>query len=317
MENNLKTHTPPLKTQNSKLKTQNFPKVLAGLATLALLAYLMVSVIAAVVITTPQRTLGRQTPAALGLEYRDVSFPARGGDVTIAGWYLPAETAQRAVVLVHGKDNSRTGWLGRDWGALLAALHGRGVALLLIDLRGHGASGEAHYSFGLNEQRDVLGAVDWLEQQGFQPGRIGVLGVSMGAASSILAAANEPAIGALVADCSYAEILPIIQQEWRSASGLPDAVLPGALLASRLLFGYNIPDARPLDQIGRIAPRPLLLIHGEADALIPVAHAARLHAAAPAAQLWQVPAAAHGESLNTRPREYTERVVAFFEQALR
>lgn len=290
---------------------------LGALAGLALALYLAVASVAALTLTTPRRTLGRETPAAVGLSYENVRFPARDDGLTIAGWYVPRQGARRALVLVHGKDNSRAKWVRDEWRPLVPALNGRGFAVLLIDLRGHGGSADARYSFGLNERRDVEGAVDWLRQQGFAAGQIGVLGVSMGAASGILAAADDPDIGALVADCSYAEILPVIEQEWRGASGLPDALLPGTLLVSRLLLGVNLADARPVDLVGRIAPRPLLLIHSTGDTLIPAAHADRLLAAAPGAQLWKVPGAAHGESFKAQPQEYTRRVLSFFEQSLK
>jgi pimeloyl-ACP methyl ester carboxylesterase len=292
-------------------------RALLGAVALALALYLAVSAAAALVLTTPQRTLGRDTPAGVGLSYENVRFPARGGDVSLAGWYVPSRAAQRALVLVHGKDSSRGVWVSEGWRALAPALHQRGFALLMIDMRGHGGSGDGRYSFGVNEQRDVQGAADWLKGQGFAPGRIGVLGLSMGAASSIMAAADDPDIGALVADSGYAEVMPLIESEWPGASGLPDAVLPGALLMSRLLLGADIADARPVDAIGRIAPRPVLLIHGDADALVPPGHAHRLRAAAPSAELWQVPGAAHGESFRAQPEEYTRRVLEFFEQSLK
>src|SRR5439155_23439584 len=184
-----------------------------------------------------------ETPATFNLAFQDVRFPARGGDVTIAGWYIPHPARRRAIVLVHGKDGNRyTEFQGR-FVDFAAALRQRGFALLMIDMRGHGQSGDTHFSFGINERRDVEGAVDWLKVQGFQPGSIGVLGVSMGSASSIGAAADDPDIGALVEDCSYAAIYPIIQHEWGATSHLPDAFLPSTIAIGRLLFGTDLTAA--------------------------------------------------------------------------
>jgi alpha/beta superfamily hydrolase len=61
-------------------------------------------------------------------------------------------------------------------------------------LRGHGQSADAPFTFGIYERRDVEGAIDWLKSQGFESGKIGVLGVSMGAASVIGAAAGDRAL---------------------------------------------------------------------------------------------------------------------------
>ena len=96
----------------------------------------------------------------------------------------------------------------------------------MIDLRGHGQSGDARFTFGLMERRDVMGAADWLKTQGFKPGSIGALGVSLGAASTVGAAAEDTDIGAAVVDSGFAEWCPVMYANWNSATGLPDALIP-------------------------------------------------------------------------------------------
>ena len=134
--------------------------------------------------------------------------------VEIAGWFIPSGRSRRVIVLVHGKDANRTRELDRDlsddvpgeFPDLAVGLSRRGFAVLMIDLRGHGQSGHARFGFGHTERRDVRGAVDWLVARGFCPGRIGVLGISMGAAAGIGAASEDDRIGAFVADSSFAEL---------------------------------------------------------------------------------------------------------------
>jgi uncharacterized protein len=292
-------------------------RFVVGLVAMLVIAYLGISALAATILTTPRRTFGDRTPATLSLNFEDISFAARDDGVRIAGWFIPQPNSQRAIVLVHGKDQSRADEFYGHFVDLAAALHTRGFAVLMIDMRGHGRSGDAHFSFGLRERHDIEGAVDWLKSRGFAPGRIGVLGVSMGAASSIGAAADDLDIGALVEDSSYAAIYPIIQQQWRGTSGLPEFFLPSTLMIGQLLFGDDISTANPLDEIGRIAPRPLLIIHGTADGLIPVGHAEQLKAAAPSAELWEVAGAQHASSYTANPQVYIEKVAGFFEQSLR
>jgi pimeloyl-ACP methyl ester carboxylesterase len=313
----METITQPATSTQPRSRTRRaLARFAVGLAAVLLIAYLGISALAANILTTPRRVLGGRTPAALNLAFDDVSFPARGGDVRIAGWFIPQQSS-RAIVLVHGKDSSRADEFQGHFVDLAAALHARGFAVLMIDMRGHGRSGDAHFSFGLDERRDVEGAVDWLKTQGFRPGSIGVLGVSMGAASSIGAVADDPDIGALVEDSSYAAIYPIIQEQWRGASGLPEFFLPSTLLIGQLLFGHDIIAANPVDEVGRIAPRPLLIVHGTADRLIPIAHAEQLKAAAPAAELWVVAGAGHAGSYRADPQAYVAKVVGFFEKSLR
>lgn len=176
------------------------------------LAYLAVGGVAANALTVPKRQFDAQnTPARLGLAFDDVRFPSRGDGVQIAGWYIPSSASRRALVLVHGRDASRTVEFAGAFVDLAAMLQKGGYNVLMIDLRGHGQSGDGRYSFGLNERRDVEGAVDWLLNKGFAPGSIGVLGVSLGAASAVGATADEPRIGALVTDSAFAEFCPVLQ----------------------------------------------------------------------------------------------------------
>src|SRR3954464_4083074 len=84
-------------------------RVRALLAVLLLAVYLGIGALAANILTTPVRDFSTAiTPANAGLTYQDVRFPARGGDVQIAAWYVPSNPSHGAVVLVHGKDGSRT-----------------------------------------------------------------------------------------------------------------------------------------------------------------------------------------------------------------
>ena len=292
-------------------------RIAIGVVALLLAAYLLISALAANILTVPRRQAGQRTPAALGLAYDDVRFPSRADGIPIAGWYVPRQGSRKAVVLVHGWNSSRSAEFQGRFVDFAAALHERGLAVMLIDLRGHGASGDGHFSFGIRERYDVEGAVDWLERQGFQPGSIGVLGVSMGAASAIGAAADDPDIGALVEDCSFAEIYPLIRREWSNNTPLPQFFLPATVLMGRLLFGYAIWDARPVDEIGKIAPRPVLIVHGGGDTFVPAEQGRQLKAAAPSAEYWEVPGATHAGSYAAAPSAYVDRVASFFASKLK
>ena len=310
-----------MKTGNATPQPSIARRVLKWLAVLVpillVVSYLGVGTIAAASLTTPKRDFSTvKTAANFNLAYEDVRFPARGGDVQIAGWFIPNSGSRRAVILVHGKDQSRSSEFDGDFVDLAAALARGGFAVLMIDLRGHGQSGDAHYSFGLNERRDVEGAADWLKSRTFLPGSIGVLGVSLGAGSSIGAAADDPDIGALVEDSGFASICPIIQAQWGSASGLPDIFLPPTLFMVQVMYGYDLCASRPVDEIGRIAPRSVLIIHSTSDVLVPVVNAQQLKAAAPFAETWIVTGPEHARSYNSDPAAYVQKVTGFFDRSL-
>ena len=160
---------------------------LSGAVVVALLAYPGVSLIVAERLTKPYRRALASSPAVFDLDYEDVSFPSAGDDIDLRGWFLPVAGSDRVVVIVHGRNSNRTG----DDGQLVshaAALVDRGYNVLLFDFRAHGESGGLRYTLGAAEQRDVLGAVAYLEARGFAPDRTGFWAHSMGAATVLLTA---------------------------------------------------------------------------------------------------------------------------------
>jgi uncharacterized protein len=188
--------------------------------------------------------------------------------------------------------------------------------VLLLDLRGHGQSDGNRTTMGYLERLDIVGAARWLDQRlGEQP--IGVLGISMGAATAILAAAETERIGAIAADSPFARL----RNPVRAAicqRGYPRAVSP--LLAWSVCAVANLHMkgfADPIEVVDRIAPRPLLIIHGEADTLIPVDNAQALFArAGEPKELWVVPEVAHARVAEVEPAAYAERITRFFERWL-
>ena len=180
----------PSQMAETKPKSRNVGKILAwvavGLVVLLVVAWLVVGAVAANELTIADRVFDpNNNPAKYGMTYEDVRFPAQDGEAEIAAWYIPSAENERAVVLVHGRNASRTDAFKKRLPELAAALNEAGFSVLMIDLRGHGESSDGRFSFGIKERYDVLGAVDWLEERGFEPGNIGVLGVSLGAAASV------------------------------------------------------------------------------------------------------------------------------------
>jgi dipeptidyl aminopeptidase/acylaminoacyl peptidase len=290
------------------------------------LTFVLISALAAHRLSMPPRrplATGR-SPGELGVEFEEIRFPARGDRLEIAGWFIPSAGGCRALVLVHGKDADRTRELDRDPGDdvpgefpdLAFALSRRGFSVLMIDLRGHGQSGRARFGFGRTERLDVLGAVDWLVARGFRPGRIGVLGISMGGATGIGAASEDDRIGALVADSSFAELTSLVEMHWTSETHLPALFLPVTKMLGKHCFGCDIDAARPVDEIGAI-PRPILLIHTDADPTTPAEHAVRLEqAAGGSAELWLSHSERHAGTYFVDPQVYIDKVAEFFDRHL-
>jgi len=252
----------------------------------------------------------------------DVRIPSRDQGIEIAGWWLPvAETATpaRTVIVVHGFTACR-----RDHAVLLPAgmLHRNGFSVLLIDLRDHGDSTreDGRFAGGTDEYRDVLGAWDWVRtEQGVAPASIGLLGVSLGAATVLLATGREQEVAAVWEDSSYADLPSAIDAEL-SRNGYPTLLAFGGVLAARLISGDDLTSYSPLDAVGMLDGRPLFITHGTADSRLSVDYGHRLEAAVRAdggsVESWFVEGAEHVESMITDTEEYERRLVAFFDRSL-
>jgi fermentation-respiration switch protein FrsA (DUF1100 family) len=141
----------------------------------------------------------------------------------------------------------------------------------------------------------------------------------MGAAVSILAAAQEPAIAALVIDSPFAVASEVVAASMRQVMRFPPE--PLLTIADALIerqHGYRLSRVRPIDVIGGLAPRPILFIHGTSDSAVPVSHAHRLFAAAgQPKELWLCEGAEHCGAYFADRNTYVARVTAFFDQYLR
>jgi uncharacterized protein len=156
-----------------------------------------------------------------------------------------------------------------------------GHSVLLFDFRGNGDSGDGPQSLAHHEQRDLTAAVDLVRSR--RPdARIAVVAFSMGASTAILTAADDPRIEALVADSPFTSLSDVVAAGYQRYRLPTQPLLPLADLLNRLRYGYTFSQVRPVDRVAAISPRPLLLLHGTHDRIIPFHHAVQLaQAAAP------------------------------------
>jgi fermentation-respiration switch protein FrsA (DUF1100 family) len=246
----------------------------------------------------------------------EVAFSSAEDGIPISGWFFRAdvEAPTPSLVLCHGV------WTGRRE-CLPLALRFReaGYNVLCFDFRAHGLSGGRFTSVGYRETNDVLGAVDYLKQRPeVDPTRIGVVGFSMGAAASIQAAARTDDIAALVADSAYATFLDAANYSFHVITRVPSFPIAAmAIRWAKWIVNVDASQLRPIDVIGRISPRPVLILHGELDEIVPARHARELfQAAEEPKELWIAPGAHHVGTRDDDPDSYFARVERFLRQAL-
>jgi dipeptidyl aminopeptidase/acylaminoacyl peptidase len=273
-----------------------------------------VSLYAAYTMTKVVRAPFEKKPDNLGLKYEDISFPSRDG-LTLSGWWLEADDSRRAIVMIHGANGDRAD-LGIKMLDIAREMVKAGYNVLTFDLRGHGQSEGKHISLGYYEQRDLLGAIDYVKQRGMS--KICVIGFSMGAATALMTAPNCKQIDAIVADSSFAYLADIIKPQFSKRSRLPKFLIPLILFVAKKIHGIDLSMPKPVDAVKQLTMPPVLIIHGGQDNTVPVGHASVLAKAFgnPHSRLWVVPEAEHVGSYRARPKEYISHVLSFFDQNL-
>jgi pimeloyl-ACP methyl ester carboxylesterase len=261
------------------------------------------------VVLNPLRRPPLVTPRAVGLPYQ--RFRLETGDRSLAAWYVPREGARAGIVLCHGHNDSRSQFL-----PLLRPLHEAGFHLLLFDHRSMGVSGPGPCTYGYHEQEDLLAAVGWLRRRtGIE--RLGVMGLSMGGSTALLAAARDPQIHAVVTDSAFARLADMVEQRFHPLPPrLRRPVAESVRYWAERQAGRLIDAVDPEQALRRWTPRPLLVIHGERDPLVPVSHARRLaEAAGEAAELWVLPEGGHIRFRTRTEPGYAERITTFFRKS--
>ncbi len=249
------------------------------------------------------------TPSSMGLNFEDVSFTARDG-VPLSGWWVPAENPRGTLLLVHGLNRSRIEMVKKA-----PFLHGLGWNVLLFDLRMHGKSGGERRSLGFHERQDVLGAYDFASKR--QPGPVATWGISFGGAASVLAAAEEPGIAAVVCDSSFLSLRSTaehhvgIARRWRWWM----AYVPAGPVAREAVFwmgrmaGFD-PDALDVVKAAeKLRGRRALFVASTGDQRMPPEIAAQLASAAgEKASALVLKSDGHGHAYKDATQEYEKAV---------
>lgn len=262
----------------------------------------------------PARHHATTSPQDYGLEFESLSFKTRDG-LTLRGWFIAAARGidpKGTIVFSHG-------YRGDCSPDLIYApfFHQAGFHLLLFDYRGHGASDGDFTSLVYFERGDLLAALDFLRSRGIE--RVGLMGFSMGGAVALATAPHSPMVVGVISDSAFAELRSVLQQA-ASSRGAPKSLAPLVgwlvVLFASLRLRANLFSADPIHWVDKIAPRPLLIMHGAEDASIPVSEAQRLfRAARQPKELWVVPNAAHRKIDQVTRGEYHRRMIDFFVRA--
>lgn len=250
----------------------------------------------------PRQIVSGDFLSAKGIEYREIELVTED-NVKLSAWYTPPQNG--AVILVaHGFGGMRP-----EAYYELFASHGYGV--ISWDFRVHGKSEGEFSTFGYNEALDTKAALDFaLAQPGVE--HIGAWGGSMGGVTVIRAAARYPEIEAIVADSPFATL----EDEVKLVFPFPvNRWLIQYLAGKETGLSFNL--VRPVDDIAWISPRPVFIIQGLADTVVPVDSAQRLYDAAnDPRMLWLEEDVLHLNMYAYYKEKYVKRVINFFDEYL-
>lgn len=250
-------------------------------------------------------------PAQLGAE--SVVF-ASGSGSRIHAWLVRGRAGAGAVLLLHGVGSDRTSMLARA-----KFLHRKGFTVLAPDFQAHGESPGEHPTFGALESLDAAAALAYLQAAAPQE-RVGVIGVSMGGAATLLGP-GPIAANAFVLESVYPTIRQAVSD--RLSTWFGPLAWVGRQFTSTVInvvgseVGVSEGELQPISRIGTLGG-PLLMLAGTADPYTPLVEAESLYAHAPPnKRFWAVVGAGHEDLYDYSPAEYERRVGGFLEQWLR
>jgi fermentation-respiration switch protein FrsA (DUF1100 family) len=249
-------------------------------------------------------------PASLPAE--NVAFPSSSGSL-IHAWLVRGRVGGGAVLLLHGVGENRSSMLGRA-----RFLHNTGFTVLAPDFQAHGESPGDHVTFGARESLDAAAALSFLHEVA-PTEAVGVIGVSMGGAATLLGPGPIPA-NAFVLESVYPTIRQAVSDRLATWFGPLSAIgrwfTPAVINIVGSEIGVSEAELQPIARIGSIQA-PLLLIAGTEDPYTPLAEAESLYARAPSPKtFWAVTGAGHEDLHAFGGHEYERRVGSFLARYL-
>ncbi|MFI5353444.1 MAG: alpha/beta hydrolase [Candidatus Binatales bacterium] len=253
--------------------------------------------------------------AAFGADFQNLMIARRDG-LKLAAWWIPA-SKPAGIVIMHGAGNNR-----HDVLPFAKFIHAAGYPVIALDEIDHGDSDDAGWGvgYGWRQRDDVLAAVAELRARGLR--QIGALGFSQGAAAAIFAEAeSNGSLAAIVSDSAYANLGAMMRQ-MPSIAGLNPLFADTIFFESGFWIGASPDRIAPAQAAGHLGGCALMVIHGAADTVVPVANAQAIYAAAHGdkelwhKEIWIVPKADHIVAFENEPDEYSRRVTGFFDRYL-
>lgn len=227
----------------------------------------------------------------IGTKIENVFFRSQNGK-QLHGWYLKAPNSKHVVLISHGNGGNLTTRI-----PLIAMFLRNGVSVFIYDYQGYGRSAGSPSVENICEDGDA--AFGWLiSEQGYQDNQIIVFGESLGTGVACQIAARRPVAG-IILQSAYSSLLDLARQKILWLRLYPTLLFPTQ---------ERLQNAEILSQ----PHAPLLLVHGERDRLIPVAHSEQIYRiAVPPKTFILLPDAGHNDIYDVNFEQYDGAVHQF------
>ena len=234
-------------------------------------------------------------------------------NVKIAASFFPASKENAPVILLlHGNGASRSQFAGH-----IGWLNEAGFSAMAIDFRGHGESEAQPKSFGLLEARDVAAATGWIKANN-PSSKIGIIGVSLGGAATLLNAGTANDVDALVLKAVYPDFDRSVRNRIAVHGGdlLASVLTPMLTQQSRIRYDASPGTISPINAAGSYSGS-VLVIGGNDDIYTPPHESEELAKAFQGKQwLWLIDGLGHDQLSDLNDEVYRERVLTFFKEEL-
>lgn len=230
-----------------------------------------------------------------------------------AKWIQNDADTHKAVILAHGFRNT-----GDNMGKYAKMYNDMGFDILLPDARGHGDSAGDYIGYGWHDRLDYM---DWIQLiiDKYDEEQIILDGNSMGAATVLMTSGEQlpSEVKGIVADSAYSSVKAELKHQLKHIYHLPSFPLLDVTSGiTKIRAGYTFGGASTIDQVKKNT-RPLLIIHGDADELVPTDMAYEIYDAAGGdKEQWIVPDVGHTKAFDKVTKEYKKRIKAFVDHAL-
>ncbi|ALA68807.1 alpha/beta hydrolase [Geobacillus stearothermophilus 10] len=253
------------------------------------------------------------TPKDYGMAYERATFASKDRKTALKGWIIPPKgTAKMTVIFAHGYGNNRV-QENVPFLPLAKRLVDDGYRVILFDFRASGESEGDMITIGVKEKDDLLGVIDYAKRHYREP--VALYGVSMGAATSILAAAEDNDVRGVIADSPFSDLESYLRANMPVWTHLPNVPFTYLILAIvPALADLDLGVSSPIHAVDRVAPRPILFIHSKDDRSIPYEESVKLYKTHPDAfQLWLTDKADHVKSFSLYGDQYVSRMLSFLQ----